>query len=142
MCGRYSFEITPSQLQGRFAIAGDIPGLPARYNVAPTQIMPVVVRRSPNRVALMRWGLIPSWAKDEKAGNRMINARAERVATSPAFRKALAARRCIVPASGFYGWRREGRTGKVPYWIFVQDEPVIGFAGLYAHWSLSVPAPC
>lgn len=135
MCGRYSFEITAPQLQERFDIAGDIPTLPARYNVAPTQQMPVIVHHSPNSVVLMRWGLIPFWAKDPSVGSRMINARAETVAEKPAYRKALATHRCLVPASGFYEWQHNDHGAKMPYWIFVKDAPLFAFAGLHAAWK-------
>jgi putative SOS response-associated peptidase YedK len=135
MCGRYGFEVTAPALQERFDIEGDIPAVPARYNVAPTQTMPVVVHHSPNSVALMRWGLIPFWAKDVSVGSKMINARAETVAEKPAYRKALATHRCLVPASGFYEWQRNDRGVKVPYWIFCKDEPLFAFAGLHAAWK-------
>ncbi len=135
MCGRYSFEITVPALQERFDIEGDIPELPARYNVAPTQTMPVVVHHSPNSVELMRWGLIPFWAKDPSVGSKMINARAETVAEKPAYRKALATHRCLVPASGFYEWQRSDGGAKVPYWIFCKDAPLFAFAGLHAAWK-------
>jgi len=135
MCGRYSIEITTPQLQERFDIAGDIPELSARYNVAPTQQMPVVVHHSPNSVELMRWGLILFWAKDARVGAKMINARAETVAEKPAYRKALSTHRCLVPASGFYEWQRSDRGAKAPYWIFCTDAPLFAFAGLHAAWK-------
>lgn len=132
MCGRYTLTAT-GELQARFDIAGEAPGVAARYNVAPTQTLPVVTRNSPNQLAVMRWGLIPSWAKDASVGNRMINARAETVAEKPSFRNALRARRCLVPASGFYEWKRDG-TRKVPHYIHLTDEPLFAFAGLWEQW--------
>jgi len=132
MCGRYALLAT-GELQARFAITGEVPELDARYNVAPTQTLPVVVRNSPNRVALMRWGLIPSWAKDASGAGRMINARAETVAEKPSYRTALRSRRCLVPANGFFEWRRVGIT-RAPFYIHMKDESLFAFAGLYDTW--------
>lgn len=132
MCGRYALVETDG-MQARFNIDGPIPDLAPRYNVAPTQTLPVVVRNSPNRIAMMRWGLIPSWAKDASGAARMINARAETVAERPAFRSALRSRRCLVPASGFYEWQRAG-TRRTPFYIHLTDTPLFAFAGLYESW--------
>ncbi len=134
MCGRYALILVgDGTLQRRFSLGELLPDTPPRYNVAPTQTLPVVVRHSPNRIEMMRWGLIPSWAKDASIGSRMINARAETVAEKPAYRKPLRSQRCLVPASGFYEWKREG-AGKQPYFIHVKDEPLFAFAGLYDCW--------
>jgi putative SOS response-associated peptidase YedK len=133
MCGRYSF--VPNQnFAERFEVENQQLDLQTRYNVAPTQVMPVITRNSPNRVEEMRWGLVPFWAKDASIGNRMINARAETIAEKPAFRRALAARRCLVPASGFYEWQRSPE-GKVPHYIFLPDADTFAFAGLYEIWK-------
>ncbi len=132
MCGRYALLET-GELQARFDVGGEMPDLDPRYNVAPTQTLPVVVRNSPNRVALMRWGLIPSWAKDASGAGRMINARAETVAEKPSYRTALRSRRCLVPANGFFEWRRVG-TSRTPYYIHMKDESLFAFAGLYDTW--------
>jgi len=105
-----------------------------RYNVAPTQPIEVIVQRDDGRfLELHRWGLVPSFAKSVSAGNRLINARAETVATSPAFRTAFARRRCIIPADGFYEWRREGAR-KQPFLIHAADDRPLAFAGLWAPW--------
>jgi putative SOS response-associated peptidase YedK len=132
MCGRYTL-VEVDGLQRRFEIEGAPPEIPARYNVAPTQTMPVVTRHSPNQLELMRWGLIPSWAKDPTIGSRMINARAETVAEKPAFKRALERRRCLIPATGFYEWKQTEH-GKVPHYIHLTDEPLFAFAGLYENW--------
>ncbi len=134
MCGRYVLTDT-GELQTRFDIAttGGGPEVAARYNIAPTQTLPVVTRHSPNRLEAMRWGLIPSWAKDASIGSRLINARAETVAEKPSFRNALRARRCLVPASGFYEWKRHG-TRKIPQYITLPDAPLFAFAGLWEQW--------
>jgi len=105
-----------------------------RYNVAPTQPIPVVVQRDDGRaIELHRWGLVPSWAESAAAGARMINARAETVATTPAFRASFLRRRCLIPADGFYEWRREGKR-KQPFLIHTPDDALLAFAGLWAPW--------
>lgn len=105
-----------------------------RYNVAPGQIMPVVVKQdSRNSLELMKWGLIPAWAKDPKVGYKTINARAETILEKPSYRKPLQSKRCLVPVSGFYEWHDTG-TGKVPYHIYLKDEPLFALAGLYDTW--------
>lgn len=104
-----------------------------RYNIAPSQEVPIVIRDSPNRLELMRWGLIPFWAKDPEIGNRLINARAETLAEKPAFKSSLKSKRCLVPASGFYEWKEiSGR--KMPFLIKLKDTPIFSFAGLYDIW--------
>src|ERR671932_762774 len=127
------FSTNPQQVTERFALAVMPPDLPTRYNVAPQMPMPIIVAQSPNRLDIMRWGLVPSWAKDERAGARMINARAETVAEQPAYRAPLRYHRCLVPANGFYEWRATPR-GKQPYFIHLRDEPLFAFAGLYDVW--------
>jgi putative SOS response-associated peptidase YedK len=101
MCGRYAFQPT-EEFYRRFDLANRLDGLVARYNIAPGQMVPVIIAHSPRRIALMRWGLIPRWAKDAKTAYKMINARMETLTQRPAFRSLLAANRCLVPASGYY----------------------------------------
>ena len=114
---------------------GSFADLPPRYNVAPTQGIEVVVQRDDGRVLeLHRWGLVPSFAKNVSVGNRHINARAETIATSPAFRASFAKRRCIIPADGFYEWRREG-SRKQPFLIHAADDRPLAFAGVWAPWK-------
>ena len=128
MCGRYVLDPT-DKFYNRFQIENRLDELGPRYNIAPTQIVPVVISKSPNRVMLMKWGLIPHWAKDPKIGYKMINARIETLKEKPSFRDALINRRCIIPASGFYEWK-ETKDGNSPYYIHSKDNPLIGFAGL------------
>lgn len=106
-----------------------------RYNVAPTQEIPVVVQRDDGRrIELQRWGLVPSWAKSvNSAGARYINARAETVATSAAFRASFLRRRCVIPADGFFEWQREGRARK-PFLIHTPTDAPLAFAGLWSPW--------
>jgi putative SOS response-associated peptidase YedK len=135
MCGRFTLEPT-ARFYERFDLANRLPELQPRYNIAPGTLVPVIVAQDENRVMLMRWGLIPHWAKDEKGSYKMINARAETLTTRPAYRGLLAAHRCIIPASGFYEWKAEGR-GKIPYYIHPAHEEFIAFAGLYDVWQLA-----
>jgi len=132
MCGRYSFVPTES-IAARFDIQQAQLTLLPRYNVAPSQSMPVVVRKSPNRLVEMQWGLIPSWSKEPRAQFSTINARAETITKSPVFRGPFKSRRCLVPASGFYEWRQTGQ-GKQPYCIRLKAGELFAFAGLYDVW--------
>jgi putative SOS response-associated peptidase YedK len=111
--------------------------LPPRYNVAPTQSAPVVIvdAGGARAGAMMRWGLVPSWADDPSIGSRMINARAEGVESKPAFRAAFKARRCVVPMSGFYEWQAvPGAKRKQPFWIRRRDQAPLAVAGLWEVW--------
>ena len=138
MCGRMTMRTGPSELATIFdAEVRDSDAweeLGPRYNVAPTQPITVVVQRDDGRaIEEHRWGLVPSWAKSPAAGSRMINARAETVATSSAFRASFLRRRCIIPADGFYEWRRDGRA-KQPFLIHTPNDEPLAFAGLWAPW--------
>ncbi len=132
MCGRYVLDVDPNVLQQVFHLS-TAPDLSPRFNIAPTQMLPLISNEQPDALSFYRWGLIPSWAKDESIGNKLINARAETAAEKPSFRSALKRRRCLVPASGFYEWQKDGKT-KTPLYIQVKDAPVIAFAGLWEVW--------
>ena len=136
MCGRYSLATGTDVLKGLFQVEGEVPQLAPRWNVAPTQpvAVVVVVNEGPRTIRSMRWGLIPSWAKDPAIGNKMINARAETLAEKPSFREALRRRRCLVVADGFYEWVKEGAK-KRPVWIHPRDGGVLAFAGLWERWK-------
>ena len=132
MCGRYSLVPTES-IAARFdAHQAQLTLLP-RYNVAPSQTMPVVVRNSPNRLVDMQWGLIPSWSKEPRAQFSTINARAETITKSPVFRGPFKSRRCLAPASAFYEWQRTSQ-GKQPFCIRLKEGDLFAFAGLYDIW--------
>jgi putative SOS response-associated peptidase YedK len=133
MCGRFTLDPTTKFFE-RFKIENRLDGLTARYNIAPTQDVPVIVRNSPNRIMLMRWGLIPHWAKDESIGYKMINARAETITEKPAYRGLIRSKRCIVPASGFYEWQKTDN-GKQPFYIHADAGEYLPFAGLYDIWK-------
>ena len=137
MCGRYSLTADISQLARRFEFDDDWLSSEATYNIAPTQQV-LIVREggedAGRRATYMRWGLIPSWAKDLSIGNRMINARAETVAERPAFRTALRRRRCLVLADGYYEWRRDGRS-RTPFRVTLASGEPFAFAGLWETWQ-------
>lgn len=133
MCGRYALDVDPGILKEHFGLSST-PELARRYNIAPTQPAPIVRCENAGRtLRLLRWGLIPHWAKDVKIGHRMINARAESVASKPAFREAFRLRRCLVPASGFFEWKRENG-GKRPFYIHRTDGMPLAMAGLWERW--------
>ena len=131
MCGRY----TLAHPIGRLFDLPEEPDLPPRYNIAPTQDVPVVLAAEAGgrTLRMMRWGLIPSWSKDPSAAARMINARSETAAEKPAFRQALRRRRCLIPADGFYEWQARPE-GKQPYHIRRKDGGCFAFAGLWDSW--------
>ena len=132
MCGRYSFAVEDQLIKERFGVRVRSAVYKARYNCAPTQDLAVFTSAEAGELQFFRWGLIPSWAKDPAIGNRMINARAESLAEKPSFRNSFRSRRCLVPATGFFEWKRNGE--KVPYNIYVKDEKIFTFAGLWDQW--------
>ena len=134
MCGRYAF-FSPAEAVKRVFALDDFPPLEPRYNIAPTQPVPVLREEQPGRrkVALLHWGLIPSWAKDRSVGNRMINARAETLSERPAYRAAFRRRRCVVLADGWYEWQVVA-SGKQPWFIHSRDGAPLGLAGLWETW--------
>jgi putative SOS response-associated peptidase YedK len=135
MCGRFAFYSPTEATAALFGVSG-VPGLPPRYNVAPTQDVPAIrsTDGGPREFALLRWGLVPFWAKDPAIGNRMINARAETVSEKPAYRAAYRHRRCIVLADGFYEWQRAGNA-KTPYYISLASGEPFALAGLWEQWT-------
>ncbi len=137
MCGRFVYYGQPGLLQERFELAEEPPQFAPAYNITPGYVTPVITRQSPRRAVLMRWGLIPSWAKDPSIGYKMINARAESIDAKPAFRKPVRGQRCLVPANGFYEWQRVtvgGKAVKQPYFIHLPDRELFAFAGIYDVW--------
>ncbi|MGE0386530.1 MAG: SOS response-associated peptidase [Gammaproteobacteria bacterium] len=130
MCGRFAYHATSQALREEFALA-EAPDLAPRYNVTPQSRIAVVREGG---VALLLWGLVPFWARDPKPGYALINAKAETVATKPSFREAFKRRRCLIPVSGFYEWKR-GDSGKQPWYMRPADRPLFAFAGLWEHWQ-------
>ena len=155
MCGRFTLSANAQRLADFFPLF-EIPSAPPRYNIAPTQTVLAVAQGENDqpRASLLRWGLIPSWAKDKKISASLINARADTVATKPAFRAAFKRRRCLILADGFYEWRKNvgptfnsGDSGrskagptKQPFHIRMTDNAPFAFAGVWEHWSGEEPA--
>lgn len=142
MCGRFTLRSNLNLILQQFGL-DEAPDLTPRYNIAPTQLVPTVRAAGSGReLAMLRWGLIPSWSKDEKIGNRLLNARSETAAEKPSFRTAFRRRRCLVVADGFYEWQKIGpdQAGagkgakKQPYYIRMRDERPFAFAGLWESW--------
>ena len=135
MCGRFTQERPASELAEIFAAEPLVDDPGPRFNVAPTDEVLVVVQREERRaITAYRWGLVPHWSADIKAGSRMFNARAETLTTSPAFREAFKRRRCLIPAESFYEWKREGSV-RQPYRVVREDGRPLVFAGLWAGWK-------
>ncbi len=151
MCGRYASSRKPEDLVEEFEVVDNRleQALEADYNVAPTKQVYAVMQRKPSRdspdepqrqLRALTWGLVPSWAKDPRIGNRMINARMETVADKPAFKRAFASRRCLLPADGYFEWyptsqqTKAGKPRKQPFFIRPSDGGVLAMAGLYEIW--------
>ena len=137
MCGRFNLTTPTEGLRALFGF-DELPNLPPRYNIAPTQEVAAVRLSGAARrpaFALLRWGLIPAWAKDASIGSRMINARAETAAEKPAFRDAFRRRRCLIPATGFYEWEKRSDGSRQPWHITLEGGVPFAFAGLWDHWS-------
>lgn len=136
MCGRFSQGHSWSDVHAFLSLLGPAQNLAARYNVAPTQEVGVVrAADGGRRLAMLRWGLLPPWAKDAAIAARLINARAETVGEKPSYRSAFKHRRCLVPADGFYEWKTEGKA-KQPYHIHLPEDALFCFAGLWESWRV------
>ncbi|MGC3952651.1 MAG: SOS response-associated peptidase [Propionicimonas sp.] len=146
MCGRYASSASQELLEDVFDLDEVVMLPPPSWNVAPTDQVPAVVERPGDagpvrKLVALTWGLVPSWSKDARGGARMINARVETVATKPAFRKAFAARRCLLPAEGYYEWqdtgvRERGKPVKQPWFIHPADAGLLAMAGIYEFWKV------
>ena len=141
MCGRFAFY-TPAEAVVRLFSVAPTEEVAPRYNIAPTQPAPVVRGQEDGgrRLSLLRWGLVPFWAKDPAIGNRLINARSETAASKPAFRQAFRKRRCLVLANGFYEWQKAG-SGKIPWYITHASAEPFAMAGLWESWSGGADGP-
>ncbi|PMB34925.1 hypothetical protein CEN40_19870 [Fischerella thermalis CCMEE 5205] len=138
MCGRFTLSVFPEVLTQIFEVE-KIPDFKPQYNIAPTQMVLVVLYNSEGNkreIQRLRWGLIPSWAKDQSMGAKLINARAETVAEKPAFRRAFKRQRCLVVADGFYEWQQQDGK-KQPYYFRLSNGKPFGFAGLWEEWQSS-----
>ena len=143
MCGRYNLFAGAEDVMSRFRIRGDLDTQwQERYNIAPGQLIPAVrMDEGERRMSALKWGLIPSWAKDPKIGYKMINARAETADEKPSFKPLLKQRRCLIPANGFYEWKKEGGK-KQPYHIHLGGQRLFAFAGLWTEWEREGESIC
>jgi putative SOS response-associated peptidase YedK len=136
MCGRFAIHTLIDQLPEIFGVLPPPENLRPRFNIAPSQAVPVITNAQRNQLQLFQWGLVPFWAKDAKVGYSLINARADTVATKPSFREAFKKRRCLVLADGFYEWKANaGSTRKTPFHIQMKSGKPFAFAGLWEMWT-------
>jgi putative SOS response-associated peptidase YedK len=137
MCGRFTLTLNVSSLQEELKLGDFPPDWGARYNIAPSQPVAVVTDANTRKIEFMRWGLVPSWAKDISIGNRLINARAETLLEKPSFRTAFQRRRCLILADGFYEWKKgDGKRGmNIPYFFQRAERKPFAFAGLWEFWQ-------
>ncbi|EAW37489.1 SOS response-associated peptidase [Lyngbya sp. PCC 8106] len=136
MCGRFTLTDNGEQIPEQFQLS-EIPEITPRYNIAPTQLVATVSMNSKSekrQFNWMRWGLIPSWAKDQKMGAKLINARVETVTEKPSFRQAIRQHRCLIIADGFYEWQKQ-KDDKQPYYLHLENHQPFGFAGLWQRWK-------
>lgn len=136
MCGRFTNAAKKEQIRKEFQtlVNSSTPDNP-RFNIAPSQMIDVVIEPEAERIiSQLKWGLVPSWSKDASTSKGLINARAETLTEKPSFREAFKSRRCIIPASGFYEWQRQSAGGKQPFYFYLNDKEVFGFAGLWEEW--------
>lgn len=139
MCGRYAFiKTNPNELKERFKLTKAPKQLKPRYNIAPSQDVPVILNESSKEISMARWGLIPNWAKEENTQYSMINAKAETITQKPAYRGPIKRKRCLIIADSFYEWQRTGNR-KSPYRIMLKDEGLFAFAGIWDCWNKSGP---
>ncbi len=134
MCCRYTLTADAESIQLAFNLDSVDAWLEPRYNIAPTQQVPVIGNHDPAELSFMKWGLVPYWAKDPKIGNRMVNARSETAAVKPSFRTAFKRQRCLIPADGYYEWVKQGKK-KTPMYIQHTEREVFAFAGLWERWK-------
>lgn len=132
MPGRLTLTAQKLQIEQRFGIVFALPWRP-RFNIAPSQLVPIITNADPNKIVMARWGLVPSWSTSLDIGQKMINARSETLTEKPSFRNLLKTKRCLVSADGFYEWKPIGKT-KQPYYIQLEDRSIFAFAGLWDVW--------
>lgn len=134
MCGRYSFAQLSQEVEKRFKIHVDGNTYVAKYNAAPGQKLGVITNHQPQKLSHFHWGLLPSWVKDPRMAYQMINARGESLKEKPAFKAAYSSQRCLVPADGFYEWKKLNKH-KTPYHIRLKSKEMFAFAGLWEEWN-------
>lgn len=133
MCGRFQLSVKGKHIKERFNVEVFDEFYKPNYNCAPSQKLPVITNAEPNILSFYQWGLIPFWAKDPKIGYKLLNTRAESIAEKPSFKNAFKKRRCIIPANGFYEWKKNEQ--KIPYRIFLKNESLFSLAGIWETWK-------
>ena len=134
MCGRYTIIAKAIEIEKKFHVI--VPeAYSARYNAAPTQILPVITNKNPEGVSFFQWGLVPKWAKDKSIGSKFINARTETITEKASFKNAFKQRRCLVIADGYYEWRRSSKKSRIPYRILLKSRELFAFAGLWEEYE-------
>ena len=134
MLDRYSITATSQKLAERFSV--DVPdGYTARYNAAPSQLLPVITTESPEGVSFFYWGIAPAWAKNKSISERIINVRADQISERPIALKTLKKRRCLIPADGFYGWKKIGKKTTIPYRFILKSKALFSFPGLWEEYD-------
>lgn len=145
MCGRYTLKHSSEEIAERFDIESDADpiaeSLRPRYNIAPTQTVPIIRQTEARELIGVKWGLIPFWAKDPAIGNKLINAKSETLAEKPSFKYAFAKRRCLVIADGFYEWQKKGKASSQPIYVRRRDGGLFAFAGLWEEWKAPDGSP-
>lgn len=134
MCGRFTQHHSPGEIAARFGVTQTSLPIEPAYNIAPTQPVAVITQDGDRRLETHRWGLIPSWSRDPDLNKGLINARAETLAEKPSFKYALTRRRCLIPADGFYEWKKES-SGRQPMYMRLRDGNLFAFAGLWEEWQ-------
>ena len=136
MCGRFVSKAKKAEIEKEFKLKVDNKNFTEpRYNIAPSQQIAAIVQTENLReIFSLKWGHLPSWAKDDSIGSKLINARAETLSEKPSFREAFRSRRCIILASGFYEWQKTAKGAKQPFYFYFKEKEVLGFAGLYGEW--------
>jgi putative SOS response-associated peptidase YedK len=135
MCGRYSLSLKGEKLEKRFN-AKLLEKFKPRYNAAPSQNLPVITNLDPESIQFYQWGLVPYWSKDALIGNKLINARSETLFEKPSFQQSIRDRRCLIPADGFFEWKKNGKT-RTPHRIHLRNKKVFSMAGLWDSWEIS-----
>lgn len=137
MCGRFTNNAKAKDIEKEFKVGKLNPKIfSERYNIAPSQEIAAVLETDGERIVInLKWGLIPHWSKDDSFASKLINARAETIAEKPSFRDAFKHTRCIIPATGFYEWDKKSKGTKQPYYFYLKEKDVFGFAGLWSEWT-------
>lgn len=132
MCGRYTLTVSAQRLEAELSLV-DVPSFLPRYNQAPTQLAPIITSQTPDRITMARWGLLPDWARDSRVASDFVNARSEKARTHATYSSLIRSQRCLVPASGFIEWRRDGALRR-PHLLAPKTDELLMMAGIWNRW--------